>query len=113
MQKPKKIVRTNLGSYLSNPEYSGAGVYVVACYPSLGCLYIGISDDVQSRLRQHTVEDKPFSAFLRNTMADAYGFRLDVLVPPDGSDVREWCIQAERDLVQTLRPTYNTQHLGA
>ena len=103
MQKPKKIVRTNLGSYLSNPEYSGAGVYVVACYPSLGCLYIGISDDVQSRLRQHTVEDKPFSAFL----ADA------VLVPPDGSDVREWCIQAERDLVQTLRPTYNTQHLGA
>lgn len=79
MQKPKKIIRTSLGAFLSNPEYSGAGIYVVACCPSLGCLYVGISYDVQSRLRQHTVEDKPFSGFL----------------------------------VQTLRPTFNTQHLGA
>ena len=99
------------GEYLANPQYTGSGIYVVACYPSLGCLYVGISDCVYDRLRQHLDSNEPLAQFIGANIADACAFRLDVLTPPTDSS-REWMTQAERLLVQALRPVFNEQHLG-
>ena len=112
MKKYSKLIRTTLGEYLAKPCYKGAGIYVIACYPSLGCLYVGISDgDVHRRLREHLSTYEPLSQFLRLCMADACGFRLDVLCPPADS-TREWLLASEKRLVQCLRPAYNEQNLG-
>lgn len=108
MDKYKALIRTTVGEYLSSPSYCGAGVYVVACYPSLGCVYIGISNSVEQRIRQHTASDTYVGNMLRANMADAYTWRLDILVPPDVDNVREWMIQAERRLVTHFKPLANT-----
>lgn len=110
IRKPERMIRTTLGEFLSKPVFDGMGIYVLACYPALGCLYVGISKDVLMRLRQHVTTDKLFGNFLRDLMADACGFRLDILVAPDGD--YEWCRRAERELVQHFRPMFNSQHLG-
>jgi hypothetical protein len=107
---PKEMIRTTLGEFLSRSDFTCTGIYVLACYPSLGCLYVGISKDILMRLRQHIAGDKLLGGFLRDAMADACGFRLDVLVAPDGD--YEWCIQAERKLIEHFRPMFNSQHLG-
>lgn len=109
---PERIIRTTLGEFLAQkePEFNGMGVYVIACYPTLECLYIGISQDVFLRLRQHLASTKPLGEFLRSIMADACGFGLDILVAPDQD--YEWCRKAERALVQRLRPMFNEALLG-
>jgi len=110
MRKYSDMIRTTLGSYISDSGNLHCGVYVLACYPQLGCLYVGISDDVYTRLRQHLASSTPLAGFLAANMADAYGFRLDVLTAPGNN--REWMIEAERRLVHALRPMFNEQHLG-
>lgn len=105
-----KQIRTTLGEYLADQNrYTGGGIYVIACYPALGCIYIGIGSDVDKRIRQHLDGDKPLGNFLRNNMADACGFRLDIFA----SDDQEWRVQYERQLVQYFRPLLNERHLGA
>jgi hypothetical protein len=49
LPKPSKLIRTTLGEYLAKPSYEGAGVYVLACYPTLGCLYVGIAENIYRR----------------------------------------------------------------
>lgn len=110
--KPKHIIRTRLGEWFAEPSYNGYGIYVIACYPQLGCVYIGISYDVSKRLDQHVAQDKPLGNFLRNVMYDSCKFRLDIIIPPDDVDQKEWCMKYERELVQRFRPTFNSQHLG-
>jgi predicted GIY-YIG superfamily endonuclease len=110
MKRYNELIRTTLGQYLANESNKHAGLYVIACYPSLGCLYVGISDDIYLRLRHHLAGNMPLSGFLRSVMADAYGFRLDVLTAPGNN--REWMIEAERRLVHALRPMFSEQHLG-
>jgi hypothetical protein len=107
---PEKMIRTTFGEFLSKSNSTHMGVYVLACYPSLQCLYIGISNDVLLRLRQHTASETLLGNFLRDAMADVCGFRLDILVAPEKD--YEWCIQAERQLIEHFRPMFNTQHLG-
>lgn len=107
MEKPSKIIRTTLGRFFSRKEYRGEGVYVIACYPALGCVYIGISTDVGGRLRQHLGGDGAVGNFLRANMADACGWRLDVLVPPADGGSR-WCADAERALVARFNPILNS-----
>jgi hypothetical protein len=107
---PEKMIRTTLGEFLAKPTFDGMGIYVLACYPALGCVYIGISKDVLMRLRQHTVSETMLGDFMRTAMADICGFRLDILVAPEKN--YEWCIQAERRLIEHFRPMFNTHHLG-
>ena len=102
------IIRTTLGEYLAKPQYTGSGIYVISCYPSLGCLYVGIGYDVLRRIRQHLTNDGALGMFLRNVMADACGFGLDIHVLDD----REYMIAAERKLIQWLRPMFNEAGLG-
>ena len=112
IRKPERIIRTTLGEYLAKPiqEFDGTAVYVLACYPNYGCLYIGISNNVFRRILEHVSYDKPLGVFLRSIMESACSFRLDILVAPD--EDYEWCRQAERALVQYFRPTFNEQLLG-
>lgn len=107
--KLHKIIRTTLGEYLAKSAYEGPGVYVLACFPSLGVLYVGISNNVLLRLRQHLADDKPLGSFLRLLMADACGFRLDIHCIEE----REAQIDAERRLIRHFRPTFNEQGLGS
>jgi hypothetical protein len=107
---PEKMIRTTLGEFLSRSDFTCMGVYVLACYPSLGCLCVGISNDVLKRLREHTHGEKLIGQFVRGLMADACGWRLDILVAPDND--YEWCRQTERRLIEHFRPVFNTQHLG-
>ena len=108
LPKPDYIIRTTVGEYLSHPSYSGPGVYVFACYPSFGCLYIGISkNDVEYRLRDHLGSDRDLGNFLRAMMVDACGFRLDILVPPSVEDIAEWLVQTEKALIYRFSPTFN------
>ena len=110
LRQPERMIRTTLGEFLSKPDYDGMGIYVLSCYPSLKCLYVGISQDVLLRLRQHLGAEKPLGKFIRAIMADACGFGLDILVAPDND--YEWCRQAESRLIKQLRPMFNEQHLG-
>ena len=114
IQPPASIVRTTVGAYLmSDNQYSDAGVYIVACYPSLGAIYVGISDNVEVRIRQHLVlDDDPLGCMIRGFMADSVRWRLDILLPPDDNsiDVRQWLKDTEKALIRRLRPVVNTQH---
>ena len=96
-----------IGVMLSAQGLALTGVYVFACYPTLGCLYVGISDNVQARIRRHLNDDKEFSQFMRSIFADACGFRLDILVPPDVEDKSEWLVQTEKALIYHFSPTFN------
>lgn len=111
LQEPSALLRTTLGEFLSNGGYTGAGVYVIACYPSLSCVYVGISNNIYSRLRQHLSHVKPMADFIRMNMADACGWRLDILIPPNEDDT-EWCRQVELELVRMYRPLFNTHGLS-
>jgi len=108
LPKPDYIIRTTVGEYLSHPSYSGPGVYVFACYPSFGCLYVGISkNDVYYRVRDHLSNDRELGVFLRSMMVDSCSFRLDILVPPEIEDKSEWLVQAETALIHHFAPTFN------
>jgi hypothetical protein len=102
------MIRTTLGEFLAKPAYEGPGIYVLACYPSLGCIYVGISDNVYVRLRQHLGKPDNLGSFLASVFADACGFRLDIFPHED----REWLIDHERRLIQYFRPMLNEQGLG-
>ena len=114
MKKPAQIIRTTLGEYLQSTEpYNGPGIYVIACYPALGCLYIGLARRMNERIRQHfSVEpgesDKPLDLFVKRNILDSVKWRMDILVPPVAD--LEWLIQAERNLIAYFRPTFNVQN---
>lgn len=112
LRKPERIIRTTIGEFLAKarPDFEGTGIYVIACYPNHGCLYIGISNNVCKRILEHLWNNYTLGVFLRDNMADACSFRLDILVAPD--DDYEWCRAAERALVQYFRPQFNQQLLG-
>ena len=93
-------------------DYTGPGVYVIACYPELGCVYVGISYNVALRMAQHLVENRPFGTFMRDMMLVSHSWRLDILTPPDNENLRRWMMLAERRLVNQFRPIFNEQHLG-
>jgi hypothetical protein len=106
MDKYKELIRTNLGVFLSSEQIVYDGIYVIACYPSLGCLYIGYSNDIYKRIRQHLSHVKPLSNFIRANMADACGWRLDLLISPLENSV-EWKRIAERKLIKLFNPIFN------
>ena len=115
MDKPKKIIRTTLGEYLMDREaYDGSGVYVLACFPSLGCLYIGQSKHTHNRVRAHFQEypskqDLAMCTFINLVMLDALNFRLDILIPPM-PNCNQWLYDVERELIQRQQPLFNTQY---
>ena len=113
MQHPKEIIRTTLGEYLARNDVDDTpGVYVVACYPQLGCVYIGKTENsVIHRIREHlgsTDSHDRLGSFVRQVFADACGFRLDILVPPDGCDAAQWLGDAETRLIHRFGPMLNT-----
>lgn len=110
MKKPHRIIRTTLGEYFASKEpYNGNGVYVIACYPSLGCLYVGKSKAVYERLRYHFGDrNEALSGFLKAVMEDSCRFRLDILTPENQND-HEWVDNAERALINHFRPQFNTR----
>lgn len=112
LKKPKSIIRTTIGDYLMNSNrYSGPGIYVIACYPSLGCLYVGqAKTSVESRILQHFDSNESNSCFdfLRIIYVDSLKFRLDILVPPHND--KEWIEVAEREIIKKFRPSFNVQN---
>lgn len=120
LQKPERIIRTTIGEYFAHPNYEGAGIYVISCYPTLGCLYVGrtegrftedsIERGVYARLRQHLASEDMIGTFLRNNFADACSFGLDILVPPNNS--HEWFYATEAALIKQFRPFCNSHLLG-
>ena len=115
MQKirgPKDIIRTTLGEFLVNGDNEVAGIYVIACYPQLGCVYVGkAKNSVLERMRQHLGNtDEDLGPFLRTVMADACGFRLDILTPPDDCVHTEWLRIAEAALINRFAPLINIQN---
>ena len=105
MEKYNKLIRTTLGEYLSNGDHQESGIYILACYPALGCIYVGRSNDIYLRMRWHLSRDEPFGNFVRNNMADACRWRFDLLVAP--TDDVEWAISAESALIKRLSPMLN------
>lgn len=120
LEKPAQIIRTTIGEYFAHPNYEGFGVYVISCYPGLGCLYIGKTEGdfttqsqergIYTRLRQHLASDDMIGSFLRNNFVDACSFGLDILIPPN--DSHEWIYAAESALIKRFRPMCNNQLLG-
>lgn len=110
MIKPHKIIRTTVGEYLSNENpYNGLGVYVFACYPGLGCLYIGKSNNIYERIRYHFNDvNEPLSGFIKSVMQDSCRFRLDILIPEREDDFT-WIDNAERALINHFQPQFNTR----
>lgn len=106
---PKHIIRTTLGEFSAHaiPQYSGPGVYVIASYPSWGCLYIGKSIDIAQRMYQHCIDKKPLGNFIRDNFVSSCGFRLDIHVPPDEVDENKWLYEVEIALIQYFHPYYN------
>jgi hypothetical protein len=102
MEKYKEIIRTTVGNFLSDGTFTTAGIYVIACYPALGCIYIGRSNDIRQRMRWHLTKEEPLGNFLRNNMADACAWRFDILIPPNENI--EWLIKAETLLTKKLMP---------
>ena len=109
LRGPEKLIRTTLGEYLANGHEDIAGVYVIACYPQFGCIYIGQAKvSVYKRLRQHLGNvDEDLGPFLRCFMADACKFRLDILTPPNIKNKNEWIYQAEKALINYFNPWLN------
>jgi len=106
---PKQIIRTTLGEFSAPaiPNYDGPGVYVIASYPSWGCLYIGKSGYIAQRMYQHCIDKKPLGHFIRENFVSACGFRLDIHVPPDDIDEEEWMSKVEIALIQYFHPQFN------
>ena len=109
ISKPKEIIRTTLGEFLSNVKSNYIGIYVVACYPALGCIYVGKTKrGVYMRLREHLGSSEgEFGQFLRSVMADACGFRLDILIPHINTNMDNWLSVTEEALIKKLKPLTN------
>ena len=113
LPKPAKLIRTTLGEYLANPYTNDAGIYVLACYPTFGVLYIGLSRNIQQRLVEHPESQRQnIDRFLIRCMGSACGFRLDILTCPEVKDQKEWMKVTEKRMIQYFRPTFNTKELG-
>jgi hypothetical protein len=113
--KPHTTIRTTIGEYLSKPIDVVSAIYVIACYPTLGCLYVGKTHmGVCYRLRQHLNSDDLIGNFMRNVMADACGFRLDILILPSDIDGNgeQWLTKYENKLISYFRPMFNTVGMG-
>lgn len=103
------IIRTTIGEFLMNGNYNKGGIYVIACYPSLGCIYIGRSVHVKIRMNQHLRrENSIVGMFLRNNMADSINFHLDIFPNNDS----EWLYYYEKKLIEYFMPILNEQCLG-
>lgn len=103
------LIRTTIGKFLINGNYNKGGIYVIACYPSLGCIYIGKSVHVKTRINQHLRRsNSKIGQFLRNNMADSINFGLDII---QGED-KEWQYVYEKKLIEYFRPIFNEQLLG-
>jgi hypothetical protein len=110
MIKPSKIIRTTLGEFREHPDYSDPCVYVISCYPSIGCLYIGETNNLRMRLNAHYSSKKYTLRRFLHAM-DAHQLGLDILVPPDGAG-EEWRMEAESRLIERFHPLCNTSGLG-
>jgi predicted GIY-YIG superfamily endonuclease len=107
--KMKPKIRTTVGKFFAEENYEFPGIYVIACYPYLKCLYIGISKNINKRLREHLKDsEEPLANFIRNNFADACGWRLDLFEVKD----KENRMLFERKLIQQFRPMFNSQGLG-
>ena len=114
IQRPKEIRRTTLGEFLAHGKGDTPGIYVIACYPSLGCVYVGKTcRSVNLRMREHLSSESKherLGKFLRQIMSDACGFGIDVLVPPDDCNQDDWLRESEIALIEYFRPLLNQQH---
>jgi hypothetical protein len=107
-KKYSKLIRTTVGEFISNPNpYNGSGVYVVACYPAMGVLYVGRSRYVSERIAQHLCDDERMGSYMRANMLSSCGWRLDVLIPPLDVDTDEWLKKTEDNLLQLFSPKLN------
>ena len=103
----KPTIRTTIGEYYAdNNRYKGSGIYVIACYPCLGCLYVGMSYMVSQRIMQHIADKDDIGSFLLTTFPDSCSFRLDIFKLYDVEYMRK----CERKLIEALHPQYNTHH---
>ena len=119
---PKEIIRTTLGKFLMDKNaYNHTGIYVIACYPKIGCLYVGKSLYVAGRVHNHlqfseSDSQEMLRVFLADNFCDALQFRLDILVAPDFEDAEDevplaqWLYAAETSLIQHFTPHFNTQN---
>ena len=114
IQKYSELIRTTIGEHLAeeHPQKTIEGIYIIACYPSYGCLYVGISNNIKLRLMQHLLSGDDIGVFLRDNMAVSCGWRLDILIAPENRNKREWMRQAEKLLVNRFHPLLNTQHVN-
>jgi predicted GIY-YIG superfamily endonuclease len=117
IQKYSYKIRTTIGEYLAHPaeQYNGAGVYIIASYPALETIYVGISDHVGDRLIQHAMlEVQAIDKFLTTNWVMACSWRLDILVIPEDCNTyalqRAWMELAERALINHLNPIYNVSN---
>ena len=96
--------RTTIGEYFSRTSQAVvSGIYVISCYPALGCLYIGVARDIGARIRQHIADNDNIGAYIKATMPDSCGFRLDIFDIKD-SETR---LFYERKLIKRFSPVYN------
>lgn len=117
IKKYSRKIRTTIGEYLAHPDkqYNGAGVYVIASYPAIETVYVGISYHVGDRLIQHGMgEAQMIDKFLRTNWIMACAWRLDILVPPldctTDAMQRAWSFDAENALINKLNPVYNVSN---
>lgn len=117
LPKYSKLTRTTIGEYYAHliKQDNGAGVYVIASFPNLGVVYVGISDNVMERMAQHGEGDTAMvDCFLRANWAQACGWRLDVMTPPEDCDTyttrRAWLESTENALIQRFNPVCNVSN---
>ena len=125
LQIPAETERATVGEYLmaDNPcklctkrtcnyacPHRESAVYLVACFPHLGMVYCGITEQsVYRRIRQHLGKPgDPFGDWVRNVTADSLDFRLDILHNPTKN--REWLVQTEKALIDYHGSFLNVQH---
>ena len=100
--------RTKLGMFFSEQMCDYPGIYIVACYPVLGCIYIGMSNNILRRMREHlALDNDKLGSFLRNSYADSVGFRIDTFYCEDENQRRA----IEEKLIRYFSPFLNTQHI--
>ena len=108
LPRPKEILRITLADEI--PDIPG--VYVLAYFGKI--VYIGISEiGVMHRLQEHGIHADKTSELLGKWMircSDWENVRLDILVPPDGVDMRWWLKTTESTCIRRFIPLLNQQH---
>ena len=97
-------IRTTIAGVLkNNSSMSVQGLYVIACYPAFGCLYVGKSNNVYRRMVEHLVAQDELGEFLRSFYFMSVNWRVDVFCIDDPSERHKY----EDRLIKYFHPRYN------